>query len=215
MRWFPKVFAGLLFLFLLACNQGIAPLEQEESLSQFSFPVSVEGGNPIGAWIPQPVNSVEFRILNPEVIQQFVDTLYIKPTFVGRFLFNADSSFVLQALLIVKVTPVINGIKLNISPFADTLLAQGKFSMPEPEVLILPYETHTFPLDTLGFTAKGDSLTLVTLPHVFPYPGFSEAEYFMVLHMIRQGGTPFPAVSGWPSAVFPKGVWNHVWSQSP
>jgi len=189
-----KFAAGILLLALIAtsCNKGISPLEGlEKPPSQFQFPIEVAGGDPTGIWVPAPgSDALEFRLVDPSQIQGLVDTLILKTTFLARLTIRPDTTFVLQALLVVKPIPVVGGITLNINEFGDTLAVTGRYERPAPHVLILHYPVKTFPLDTLGFSASGDTLMLVTKPATFPYPGFENIQYFMVLHMRRSKGTP-------------------------
>jgi|Deesub1362B_J571_1020462.scaffolds.fasta_scaffold06818_3 hypothetical protein len=177
------LFAGVLLL--SSCNGGVAPLEQESESFHFEFPVPVHGGDPTGVWVPIPRNALEFRLADPEQIAGMVDTLILRTWLLCQITINPDSTFGFQALLRVKPVPIISGIALNIAEISDTVLAHGHYRRPAPYVLIFPLETETFPLDTLGFSAGDDTLTLVTQVATFPYPGFDSVEYYMILRLRR------------------------------
>ncbi len=176
-----------ILLLFLGCNGGLAPIEEPETPSfQFNFPVETKGGNPQGVWDPASRNPLEVRLVDPDQIKGLVDSLRMQNTFFGRVIINADSSYRFAALLIVKPIPYLNGIPINVPAFSDTINATGKYEQPVDNVLIFSLHPHTFPLDTLGYTATADSLILVTQPAAFSYPGFNEIKYYMILRLRRK-----------------------------
>ena len=69
--------------------------------------------------------------------------------------------------------------------FTDTLDDSGIYEQYWSNVIVMPLHPKTLKIDTLGFTVNQDSLTLVTLPGKFSFPGFGTVEYYLIFRFQR------------------------------
>ncbi|RKY53002.1 MAG: hypothetical protein DRP89_06820 [Candidatus Neomarinimicrobiota bacterium] len=178
------VLLALTLFVVTSCDKGLAPPEAPSKT--VSFPIVPEGGNPVGVWEPDTTNPVDVTIIDKDKIPSFIDSLIIESNLNGVFSFSIAGVCSLQAVLtinpIVYLPNVENPLVLTIT---DTLRGDGPYEVTDNRVLDLPVETSIFQLDTLGFTSRADSLTLISLPNTFPQEGFSDIRFFFVFHLIR------------------------------
>lgn len=173
----------LYFLILTACDKGLSP--PEFLPIGIDFPITPEGGNPVGNWLPDTINSVDVTILNKEKIPSFVDSLSLNTELDGTFTFAVTGVCSIQALLTIQPEVYIQGLSspLIIPDIVDTLCGQGSYEIIEDRIFHLPLETNLFHLDTLGYTRSRSHLDLITLPNTFPYEGFGDINFFFVFHL--------------------------------
>ncbi len=173
-----------LSLFVANCNKGVAPTETKQlPETELTFARDVAGGELTGTWVPRPTNSLEANLADPSQIAGMVDSLGLAASVTGSVKFNADKSF--ECNTIIQVTPKIKigSLVVPMSPFADTLRESGVYQQPWKEVIILPLHPTIFKIDTVGYTASQDSLTMVTLATAFP--GFNFVKYYLVFHFVK------------------------------
>jgi len=175
---------------VLACNKGLHPVEPPSTPAlDLSFPIEVYGGNPCGVWVPALQNPLEVHLVNPD---QFGNVRFeLLSQVSGQFVFDERDTFKIQGT--IKITPqvYIGGVPVKFPSFEveDTFNDSGLYEQPQGNVLILPLKDHTFQLDTLGYTAAGDSLILVNLPHAFYYKREMKVEYYMIFHLVRSSSS--------------------------
>ncbi|MFH1942345.1 MAG: hypothetical protein ABIL68_09595 [bacterium] len=172
------------FIFLItACNKGLTPPEQP--LFTNGFPIQPQGGNPVGDWIPDPVNPVTLTILDESQIPAVVDSLIIDTELDGAFSFSVAGVCSVQALLTLKPSVYLLGTPI---PFTitinDTISGKGPFRVAEDIILVLPVRSTHFNFDTLGFTASQNRIDLISLPNIFDYEGIIQIPVFFVFHLV-------------------------------
>jgi hypothetical protein len=172
------------FVFLMtACNNGLTPPEQPPFTND--FPIQPQGGNPVGDWIPDPVNPVTVTILGDPQILALVDSLIIHTELNGIFSFSVAGICSVQALLTLTPLAYIPGAQ---DPFSitidDTISGTGAYQVIEDKILQLPIKSTHFKLDTLGFTATQNRIDLISLPNIFRYEGNIQIPIFFVFHLV-------------------------------
>ena len=173
---------------VLACNKGLHPVEPPSTPAlDLSFPIEVYGGNPCGVWVPALQNPLEVHLVNPDQFENVRFELLSEVS--GQFVFDERDTFKIQST--IKITPQVyfGEVPVKFPPFEDTFNDSGLYEQPQGNVLILPLKDHTFQLDTLGYTAAGDSLILVNLPHTFDYKTGMKVEYYMIFHLVRSSSS--------------------------
>jgi len=178
----------ILSLSLTSCDKGLAP--PSKGKGGIHFPVTPQGGNPMGSWEPDSVNAVEVTFLT----QIPADSIHFETSCNGFFSF--EQSFICSVFVALSFRPIIfdqgDTLPVDIS-VSDTIQGQGAFEIFDEKVLFLPLESHNFNLDTLGFTAEVDRLALITLPNTYTYAGFLKFDFFLILNLIRiQEGESLP-----------------------
>jgi hypothetical protein len=163
--------------------------------------VPPEGGNPVGIWEPDTLEPVYIELLDMEVIEDLVDSLHLESDIEGYFSFHVSETCSINAVLTVQPYVYLKGLPTPlVLEFVDTLKALGTYSVLDETVLILPMESGTFNLDTLGISQSGNRLELISLSNHFPYEGFTDVRYYMILKFNRLPETSqeaLPALSRW------------------
>jgi hypothetical protein len=180
------VIAGL----ILSCNKGLEPTGVEQPPIVLDFPVTPQGGNPVGNWISASESPAEVTLLNPEKIPPVVDSLILKTQLAGSFIISLDKSYDIDAQLEIAPYVYLMGSPnpLVIDPIVDTLKGSGRYEILEDQALVFDFGETIFQLDTLGFTAREDTLWLISLPNIFPYPGFGDIKFFFIFNLTRTSG---------------------------
>ncbi len=167
-----------------ACDKGLAPPENVPRV--IDFPITPEGGNPAGSWIPDETNPVSLVIMDPTAIPFIVDSLNIDTALEGFFRFEISSICSVYAVLTLVPSAYVLGSTQPITVVInDTLSGTGTFEINDDRALALPLETQIFNLDTLGFTASANHMDLITLPNLFNYMDIVEIPVYFVFHLIR------------------------------
>lgn len=166
-------------LLIAACNKGLTPYET------IYFPITPEGGDPVGTWVPDTLNPVDVEILDEEIIS-FLDSLVIDTELDGEFFLSYAGVCSVYALMTMNALAYLPG---STSPIThsifDTIYGEGAYEVIDDVVLHLPIQSTNFQLDTLGFTARQNNLDLITLPNTFDYMGIMEIPLYFVFHLIR------------------------------
>jgi hypothetical protein len=169
----------------LACDKGLSPPEATSLLSD--FPVEPEGGSPVGVWEPDSLHPVEATLLDMDKIAHLVDSLKMESTLEGFFSFDISEACSIHAVLTIKPYVYLKDLPAPlILEISDTLRADGPYSINDGKVLSIPLDYTTFDLDTLGITQKEDALNLISMVRYFPYEGFSELRYYLIIHLNRR-----------------------------
>ena len=171
----------LIFSILVGCDNGLTPPDYEPI--SVDFPVTPLGGNPMGFWEPDTTNPVDTIILE----ELPVDSLNLDIEVEGIFSFKSDYQCSVLAEMDINLT-----VYLPIEPYVvpiptiyDTLRCQGDYDVINGHVLALPMESIHFDLDTLGITADGNMLDLITPPMDFDYMGVMTVRLSFVFHLVR------------------------------
>ena len=188
-----KIFTAILIFTLSACDKGLSPPETVPSV--IDFPITPQGGNPTGYWIPDSTIPVEVTILDEEKIPSFVDSLFLESNLSGVFSFEVSGSCSVNAVLTINPTVYLQGLPTPlVLSIVDTLQANGPYEVIDNRILCIPMNSSFFNLDTLGFTHQNDNLDLITLPNTFPDDAFSDIRFFFVFKLNRStepGQLPF------------------------
>jgi hypothetical protein len=180
---FRRLFIILsILLFLFACNKGLTPPEGASNLSRFSIPP--QGGNPVGFWIPDSVHPVEVTILD----ELPVDSMHLETRLDGFFSLAYNEVCSVRTILNFKPKVFVDTLALELQ-IADTVSGTGPYDVIDDQILHVPLQSTYFQLDTLGFTAEGDRLDLITLPNTFKY--ILEIRLCFVFHFIRSQEAAF------------------------
>ncbi|NOZ60405.1 MAG: hypothetical protein GXO74_01860 [Calditrichaeota bacterium] len=173
--------AGIVF-----CNRGLTPTGTEPlPQSDLPFPVEVSGGEMTGHWIPASENPLEAALVNPEALTGMVDSLILHSRLSGSLTVEPEMEMVFDSLLI-QIYPDVyfGGMKIPVSPFIEFVDTTITYQQPWSNVVVVPIKTTFLKIDTLGYSATGDSLTLVTKPVGFP--GFEFAEYYLLFRFVKE-----------------------------
>ncbi len=173
----------LALVFLLAgvyfgCDKG-APTKPEPKIE---FPVKMSGGDPVGQW---RADSATIHLVDSSLLALMpslgVSAFTHEEQLRGTLTIRQDKSY--SAACTLGVTASVWLTSQPTSPLVyvggDTLVGSGVVARPLPNVLIFDFNRTNFRLDTLGYTATGNRLELVTLPSALPFMGTSIAIYFM------------------------------------
>jgi len=175
-------------LLLWHCNKGIHPTEAEApAMPGLNFPVPPEGGDPVGFWEPQPENPAEVHLVDPSQIAGLVDSLYLETHLEGHFDLRSDQTSDVEIYLSVTPHVYLPGASEPwIMPaIKDSIKATGPYQILEQKALVFDLPRSTFQLDTLGFSVQDSTLTLISLPNTFPYPGFSHVKFYFLFRLRR------------------------------
>ena len=165
----------VLSIFLFACDQGLTPPESSSDLSRFSVPP--QGGNPVGFWVPDSINPVEVTILD----ELPVDSMYLETQLDGFFSLAYNEVCSVRTVLNFTPKVFVDTLALELQ-IADTVSGSGPYDVIDDQILHVPLQSTYFQLDTLGFTADGDRLDLISLPNTFKY--ILEIRLCFVFHFI-------------------------------
>ena len=137
-----------------------------------------------GHWIPASENGLEAALANPEALTGMVDSLILDSRLSGSLTVSSEMEMVFDSLLI-QIYPNVyfGGIKIPVSPFIEFIDTTISYEQPWANVVVAPINTTFLKIDTLGYSASGDSLTLVTKPVEFP--GFEFVKYYLLFRFIR------------------------------
>lgn len=163
-------------LFLFACDKGLTPPESSSDLSRFSVPP--QGGNPVGFWVPDSINPVEVTILD----ELPVDSMHLKTRLDGFFSLAYNEVCSVRTVLNFTPKVFVDTLTLELQ-IADTVSGNGPYDVIDDQILHVPLQSTYFQLDTLGFTADGDRLDLISLPNTFKY--ILEIRLCFVFHFVR------------------------------
>jgi len=177
-----KLFVFLVLLFA-ACDKGLFPPEIPRIA--LNFPITPEGGDPTGAWVPHTTNPVDVGILDEEILS-YLDSLVINTELSGEFFFSAAESCFVHAFMTMHALAYPQGITTPITySIFDTIYGEGHYQVIDDVALHLPVKSTNFRLDTLGFTAHQNDLNFITLPNTFDYMGIMEIPLYFVFHLVR------------------------------
>ncbi len=184
--FYLPIYVLILFFLLMACNQGLMPLEIQDINFQFIIPP--QGGNPVGIWVPDTTKPVNIALMNKNKLPSLIDSLILE-TELGRdgiFSFSVSGMCSVYAILNIKPTVYIQGFA---SPLVltmnDTLFADGPYEILDDKILCLSMGTSFSQLDTLGFTCQENDLALISLPNTFPVQGFDDIQFYYVIYLTR------------------------------
>lgn len=183
-----KLFIIIFFAFVAFtfCNKGLSPTGSEPlPKSNINFPIEVVGGELMGKWEPIDQNPLEAALVNPEALTGLVDSLVLNSHLSGNLIVEAENKLTFDSLFI-QINPdvYVAGAKIPVSPFVEFIDTVLTYEQPWANVIVAPVKTTFLKIDTLGYSATADSLTMVTKPVGFP--GFDFAEYYLLFRFRKK-----------------------------